>query len=162
MSRKKQLTTEEALTLYRIHDFVRASNLIEGITREPTREELDEMKQFLKLRELTVSDVSKFVSVCQPGAILRNRPGLDVRIGNYIPPRGHKDITKKLDVILNMANKASRSPYEIHQLYQRLHPYTDGNGRSGRAIWAWTMKGIPNRSFLHEYYYQSFNDGGFR
>ena len=49
-------------------------------------------------------------------------------------------------------------PWVFHVQYERLHPFTDGNGRSGRALWAWQMmrrrEGLA-LGFLHRFYYQT-------
>lgn len=40
-----------------------------------------------------------------------------------------------------------------------LHPFMDGNGRTGRAVWAWAMQRDGQDpfalSFLHRFYYQT-------
>lgn len=47
-------------------------------------------------------------------------------------------------------------PWEVHIAYEMLHPFTDGNGRSGRMLWAWQMRNFP-LDFLHTFYYQTLN-----
>jgi hypothetical protein len=37
----------------------------------------------------------------------------------------------------------------------RFGPTTDGNGRSGRALWLWCMRGRAPLGFLHQFYYQT-------
>lgn len=146
-TRVKELTRAKEL-----FGFVLESNRIEGILRDSTPEEIAEHERFLALPEITVADLEAFVSVIQPGAKLRDRYGLNVRVGNHIPPAGAPEIRANLETILsNMAD-----PWETHIRYETLHPFTDGNGRSGRALWAWQMKSFP-LGFLHKFYYQTLS-----
>ena len=137
--------------------FIRESNLIEGITREPTKEEIAAAEKFMALHIIRIGDVCEFVSVCQPGAVLRDEPGMNVQVGGHVPPYGGPHIYAELDHIL-VAVRAAHSPYSIHHNYEHLHPFTDGNGRSGRMIWAWQMREFP-LGFLHHWYYQSLREG---
>ena len=141
-------------------DFVRESNRIEGILRDPTADELTATSQFLELDLIGVSHVEELVSVYQPRAVLRERPGLDVVVGNHRPPPGEPGIRIHLDLLLARIHGANSHPYEHHLAYEELHPFTDGNGRSGRALWAWQMLywGIQpglQLGFLHAFYYQT-------
>lgn len=133
--------------------FIAESNRIEGIHRLPTIAEVDEHERFMRLDVLSVADLRQFVSVYQPGAKLRDRKGLDVRVGNHIPPEGGPHILKALEQHLAELS----DPWLDHVAYEMLHPFTDGNGRSGRALWAWQMtrqRGYP-LGFLHHFYYQT-------
>lgn len=149
------------------YNFIKESNKIEGITREPSFEEIDEFYRFLGLAKITVSDVEKFVKVYQSNAVLRVGYGLNVRVGDYYPPKGGPEIKGRLESLLVLVNDGA-NPFDMHREYESLHPFTDGNGRSGRMIWAWQMvnqKMINQRKsidgfgldlgFLHAWYYQS-------
>ena len=110
---------------------------------------------------LTVTRVRSFVGVYQPNARLRNGVGLNVRVGAHIAPAGGPEIVHSLEAILERVN-ANRGTvvghdgaYSLHHAYESLHPFTDGNGRSGRAIWLWQMRGHAPLGFLHHWYYQS-------
>lgn len=79
--------------------------------------------------------------------------GLNVVVGRYRPPLGGPNIRATLQKLL----RHPHDPYLIHQAYEALHPFTDGNGRSGRALWLHMMGGpdaVP-LGFLHTWYYQS-------
>lgn len=133
-------------------DFIRESNRIEGITRDPSDREVDAHQRFLGLTEITALDLENFVAeVAQ--AELRCREGMDVRVGNHIAPPGGPEIVDALEHIL--ANMATAGPYRTHCHYETLHPFMDGNGRSGRVLWLWQMGGEAPLGFLHRFYYQT-------
>jgi hypothetical protein len=141
--------------------FVAESNRIEGIgiARE---HDLDAHKALLALETITVADMENFVR--EIAAVpLRRTVGQDVRVGAHLPPPGGPAIEQELGELLLSANEGLATPYEIHVLYETLHPFLDGNGRSGRALWAWMMIRAGRDpfalTFLHRWYYQSL-DGG--
>ncbi len=147
----------EGLRQAQAFDFIVESNEIEGIHRDPSEAEIAEHLRFMKLDEITIEDLERFVSVYQPYAELRDRAGLDVRVGGYYPPPG--DISRRWDLqgILDCVvgdNMIGNNAWLIHQDYESLHPFTDCNGRSGRMLWMWQMQSAP-LGFLHHYYYQT-------
>lgn len=148
-------------------EFIKESNAIEGIMRDPTTEEINAMDQFMEAVIIKKEDLIKFVSVYQPDAKFRNKMNVpSVRIGNHVPPMSGPDIEDRLDMILG--NMLKHTPFRVHKAYEDLHPFTDGNGRSGRALWLWHckvlygtdgLKLIMDRGFLHSWYYQSLSNG---
>lgn len=93
-----------AVPLPDLRVFVRESNRIEGIHRPPTKRELQAHADLLDLPELTVMHVAQFVAAVQPGAELRIREGMNVRVGNHRPPPGGSAIGFTLKGLLIDAN----------------------------------------------------------
>jgi Fic family protein len=42
-----------------------------------------------------------------------------------------------LEGLLAAAQANLISPHETYRLFRALRPFTDGNGRAGRALWMW-------------------------
>lgn len=132
--------------------FVVESNRIEGITRAPSSAEMVEFHRFMELEIVTSEELEAFVKVYQPNAVLRDKPGLNVRVGNHIPPHGGPEIRADLKRLLETLGQ--HTPHKNHLHYETLHPFTDGNGRSGRMLWAWQVRDL-SLGFLHRFYYQT-------
>lgn len=144
-----------------LRNFLIESNKIEGIDQPPTSNQMACARDFLTLDSISIDALQKIVAAFQPYALLRDKPGMNVRVGDHVPIAGGQDIRPNLENILWQANNAHASPFEIHQFYEELHPFLDGNGRSGRMLWLWQMGDgySPPLGFLHTWYYQSLAAG---
>lgn len=85
---------------------------------------------------------------------LRGAYGMDVRVGSHYPPLGGITIPYKLQEIC----QGTVDPFHRHRRFQDLHPFTDGNGRTGRLLWLRDMQQAGRNlslGFLHTFYYQA-------
>lgn len=144
-----------------LYEFIVESNEIEGIFKSLSVEELETYEFFLTLNKIDISSIEIFVNnIC--GKCIRDRPGMNVIVGSYMPPAGGPDIPKLLNILISKANNLEINSFKFHNEYEKLHSFMDGNGRSGRAIWAW-MRLKENRDpfqlgFLHSFYYESLEN----
>ena len=146
--------------------FVAESNRIEGIAAT-TRAEVDAHAVFVD-DEPSVAALVRLVGTLAPGHRLRDAVGLDVRVGRDAPPPGAPEIRERLGGLLAQVRAGASSPFAAHVAYERLHPFTDGNGRSGRALWLRAMldRGGGDAAharelgFLHMFYYQAIQEVG--
>lgn len=136
--------------------FVAESNRIEGIY-ETRKSDLLAHAAFLKLMP-SVESLSGLVYNIA-GSLLRDRSGMNVRVGDHIAPRGGADVKVRLKEIIY--DLGTEHPVVTHQKYLSLHPFMDGNGRSARALWLKNMIDSKNLAmvcqygFLISFYYQT-------
>lgn len=144
--------------------FLRQSNLIEGIEDDPSAAEIAEATAFLNCPIVSMVTLEALVDVIAH-ADLRDEPGMDVQVGDHYPPPGGPGVRAALEDLLADVNAGARTPWSTHMDYEELHPFMDGNGRSGRLLWVWQMMrdgkgwdGLP-LGFLHAFYYQTLSVG---
>lgn len=159
---KWRVAVEHARFRGRLMEFAKESNWIEGITNADDSERMfEELEAFLKLEKLTVENVCGF----NEWGELRDRDGMDVWIAGKMAPPGGKYIRRSLETLLsnisNHGNTSNVDAYNCHLCFERSHPFTDGNGRTGRAIWLWQMVRQHDYDlslgFLHKFYYQALS-----
>ncbi len=100
------------------------------------------------------------------GAPMRVRPGDNVSVGTHVAPLGGPDIRPAYEELLTEigSQPLTIEPFDAYMRYEDLHPFMDGNGRSGRLLWlwhvlrrndAWTTL-VKTQGFLRVFHYMTF------
>lgn len=143
-------------------EFAKESNRIEGIANADDNERMfQKLEVFLKLEKLTVENVCEF----NEWGVLRDKEGMNVWIGGKMSPAGGNYIRRSLETLLSNISQHGKTSnvdaHHCHLCFERSHPFTDGNGRTGRAIWLWQMVKQHDYDlslgFLHKFYYQTLS-----
>jgi hypothetical protein len=117
-----------------VPEFTRVNNRMAGIAREPTAAEISAHRGLLAINALRVENLELFVHHIAPGAGLRGADDVE------LPAETESaDLRADLSIILTAARMRSASPDRLHRVYRMLHPFTDANGRCGRALWMWQV-----------------------
>lgn len=141
-----------------LEDFILESNNIE-------REETHWDKEVPVYEKFLANDLTEKNMLLFHREIATSRDQLEKKYrGRYrdIPVWiGGKEATRPLLVDGMMHNLFINLPtldaYNFHQQFERIHPFVDLNGRTGRAIWLHMMGEVPQIGFLHTWYYQSLS-----
>lgn len=157
----KDMSKTEA---FEIQKFLEMSNAIEGIDEPVTQSDVDVVWMFINKDTVYVQDVNDLVYYFQPDARLRDGIGCHaaVKLGDYTPPPAGHHILDRLNELLVKVNLYVENPYQAYDLhieYESLHPYSDGNGRSGRILLYRMLKGnFGPYDFLTWWYIQSMRN----
>jgi Fic family protein len=124
--------------------WIRQSNLIENVDDEVAdRDSFDAWRMFTEQKKLTVKNILQ----CHEHIMWRLNKRIagqlrkvNVRVGYRICP-DYKRVPNLLNKWLNLYIRTENfeTIREAHIVFERIHPFEDGNGRTGRMVMNWML-----------------------
>ncbi len=145
------------VSLEKLKEFLRESNAIEGVYDEKSLwQAIYAWEYIIEQTELSPSNICrthKILMLDQP--LLPDEKGYFRKCAVYIGNRqgmNHKEVTKsikfwckQMNIWTDDENKAAELSQKLHVKYENIHPFVDGNGRTGRIFMNWfrAQNGLP-------------------
>jgi Fic family protein len=141
-----------------VKEFIRQSNMIEEDIGDDPKQHEQSMVAWKMLMEhkgdLTnglICRVQKVISLLQnmyPGhrGYYRDLMNYEVQVGGHIAPSSYMVPFLMDNWLIDYGNpKKDFDPKEAHIRFERIHPFADGNGRTGRMLLNWhrLQKDLP-------------------
>ena len=161
-----------------LRDYVEQSNLIEGITAEPGDPLFDNHYEAVRLvvvraeaghERLSPRALHRMIMASQPSAAPGRYRDVNVSVGGELKMHHARVYDAMVDLLADVRRVMRRLPgtvpaeaclWEFHHEFQRIHPFRDGNGRTGR-LWLNSLRlacgysWITVRADLKEPYYEA-------
>jgi hypothetical protein len=125
-----------------LREHIRQSNKIEGIYSKEADDQYWEawknLKSIPKLTAWGICSLQAAITAHQDLPVdargaFRSRGAYNVSVGGRLCP-SHLELDSLMDNWLSKYEYGAEDPIAAHIEYERIHPFLDGNGRSGRAI----------------------------
>lgn len=127
---------------------LRQSNLIEGFDSDLLLEDSLRAWEYINdLDVLTLHDIKTIHWLITQHQLATDERGtyrfdnqINVTVGGYAAPSHHQ----VLEMMLSWLQQATYLPAkDCHVMFEKIHPFVDGNGRTGRLIYYWQDDKAP-------------------
>lgn len=146
--------------------YIRESNLIEDI--DDNAEDRQSFKAWLFLKDVpfltidVLKELHRMITLNQlpvgQRGVLRSELKVNVTIGGKVAPQWYLSGHMLNNWIMDYSQGA-KSPIDAHLEYEHIHPWIDGNGRTGRMLYWWHCRKakvepilFTNENKYEEYY----------
>ena len=123
--------------VFDMDEFVKESNLIEGYSGEPYFTQHMTAYAFLCLEGVTARSIRECHQLLMKNLLRKEWTGtwrtLQVTVGGHECPKYYK-IPDLIKIMLDMPRETTKDIFDIHYMFECIHPFVDGNGRTGRCI----------------------------
>lgn len=151
-------------------EHIRHSNLIEDIDdpAEDARslEAWEWLQEQKMLSQLVILELHKRITISQLGDDAGRFRSVSVTVGGHYPPDGMVMKGQIYGWGIDMIEHwKTLDPKEMHVRFEKIHPFIDGNGRTGRMLMWWHENRLGREPTLirsneadRHYYYQWFRE----
>lgn len=124
-----------------MREYIRESNLIEGIDSEQADKDCllawERMQSYDTMTHYSLMLMHRMITHSQPDlspSEKGNYRRIQVYVGKHVPPAAHMVPSLMMDYLSTFE---AMDPIEAHVRFETIHPFVDGNGRTGRMLLWW-------------------------
>jgi len=135
------------MNIKQLHTFIKHSNLIEDVhTEEAINDSMEAWNYLKNVKIITLRDVLNVHALIMKNlnpniaGQLRVENGDRVYVGNRFCPLPKESFDMLLTWIsqMNTLDFTEETTQLLHVRFEHTHPFSDGNGRTGRLFWLWS------------------------